>query len=79
MAFHVAIIKGEELLILPALASRYALWLGILVPVAGGLISGALLAYVVPTLRGSGIPQVKVAYASKAAGMPHPRARSANS
>ena len=65
VAFHLAIIKAEEILILPALASRYALWLGILVPVAGGLICGALLAYVVPGARGSGIPQVKVAYAIK--------------
>ncbi|HYJ90966.1 MAG TPA: chloride channel protein [Pyrinomonadaceae bacterium] len=65
VAFHVAIIKAEELLMGAALASTHALWLGILTPVAGGLICGALLTYVVPGARGSGIPQVKVAFAIK--------------
>ncbi|MFL6257742.1 MAG: chloride channel protein [Pyrinomonadaceae bacterium] len=34
-------------------------------PLLGGLLSGVLLQYVVPDARGSGIPQVKVAYAVK--------------
>jgi CIC family chloride channel protein len=33
--------------------------------VAGALIAGALLVYVVPNARGSGIPQVKIAYSAK--------------
>jgi len=37
----------------------------LLVPTVGGLVSGALLQYVVPNARGSGIPQVKVAYAGR--------------
>lgn len=40
------------------------LWV-ILVPSAGALVSGVMLHYV-PGARGSGVPQVKVAYASKA-------------
>ena len=32
-------------------------------PPLGGLAGGALLRYVVPLARGSGIPQVKAAYA----------------
>jgi len=47
-------------------APRYSwvIWT-ILVPTLGGLISGVLLEFVVPNARGSGIPQVKVAYAGK--------------
>jgi CIC family chloride channel protein len=37
----------------------------VLTPLLGGLLSGFLLRYVVPDARGSGIPQVKVAYAVK--------------
>ncbi|HEY2407480.1 MAG TPA: chloride channel protein, partial [Polyangiaceae bacterium] len=40
----------------------WMLWT-ILVPTLGGLACGALLQYVVPNARGSGIPQVKVAFA----------------
>src|SRR5690242_20658340 len=36
VAFHLAIIKAEDLLMGAALASKYALWLGILTPIAGG-------------------------------------------
>ncbi|MEO6419926.1 MAG: chloride channel protein, partial [Polyangiaceae bacterium] len=35
----------------------------VLTPIVGALISGALLQYVVPNARGSGIPQVKIAFA----------------
>ncbi len=37
----------------------------IMIPTLGGLVCGAILQYVVPGARGSGVPQVKVAYAIK--------------
>lgn len=43
---------------------RWIAW-GILTPALGGLAAGLLLKYVVPNARGSGVPQVKVAFASK--------------
>ncbi len=46
------------------------IWWTILTPTAGGLLSGALLKYVVPGARGSGIPQVKVAYAIRGGRVP---------
>jgi CIC family chloride channel protein len=46
------------------------IWWTILTPTIGGLLSGALLHYVVPGARGSGIPQVKVAYAIKGGRVP---------
>jgi CIC family chloride channel protein len=72
VAFHLAIIKTEDLLINAALAAPgYKwVWLTILTPTLGGLLSGVLLAYVVPGARGSGIPQVKVAYAVKGGRLP---------
>jgi len=72
VAFHLAIIKAENFLIDAALVApgyNWA-WLTILTPTFGGLLSGALLAYVVPGARGSGIPQVKVAYAVKGGRLP---------
>jgi CIC family chloride channel protein len=72
VAFHLAIIKAENLLINAALLApgyKWA-WLTILTPTLGGLLSGALLAYVVPGARGSGIPQVKIAYAVKGGRLP---------
>jgi CIC family chloride channel protein len=65
VAFHLSIIWAEEWLIDPALHSSNYGWLAILTPVLGGLVSGVLLTYVVPGARGSGIPEVKVAYAIK--------------
>ena len=62
VSFHLAIIKTENLLIGVALSSSHFALFGILTPTLGGLLSGALLTYVVPGARGSGIPQVKVAY-----------------
>ena len=43
-------------------------WIGwtLAVPTAGGLAAGLLLHYLVPNARGSGIPQVKIAYAMPA-------------
>jgi CIC family chloride channel protein len=65
VAFHLAIRRAEHLLVENALELSSPGWIamGVLVPAAGGLVSGALLAYVVPEARGSGIPQVKTAYA----------------
>lgn len=72
VAFHLAIIKAEGVLINAAmLAPGYKwMWLTVLTPTLGGLLSGALLAYVVPGARGSGIPQVKVAYEVKGGRLP---------
>src|SRR4051812_10506895 len=65
VAFHVAIRITEEALIGRAMSApgRSWIWWTILTPMIGGLLSGLLLQYVVPDARGSGIPQVKVAYA----------------
>src|SRR5689334_22032199 len=70
--FHLAIIKAEARLIDPAMAASSPrwIWLTILTPTAGGLLSGILLHFVVPGARGSGIPQVKVAYAIKGGRVP---------
>lgn len=70
VAFHLGIIWAEEQLIAPAMASPNYAILAILTPVAGGLIAGLLLTYVVPGARGSGIPNVKVAYAIKGGRLP---------
>ena len=65
--FHLSIIGTENCSIDRAMSAsgRSWIWWTILTPTIGGLISGALLQYVVPGARGSGIPQVKVAYAIK--------------
>ena len=51
-------------------SGRSWIWWTILTPTIGGLLSGVLLQYVVPGARGSGIPQVKVAYAIKGGRVP---------
>src|SRR5690349_15444200 len=51
-------------------ATPHWMWLTVLTPTAGGLLSGALLYFLVPGARGSGIPQVKVAYAVKGGRVP---------
>ncbi len=70
VAFHVSIGWAEDLLIGPALASPHMMWLGIVTPAIGGLLCGVLLTYVVPGARGSGIPQVKVAFAVRGGRLP---------
>jgi CIC family chloride channel protein len=67
VAFHLAIRATEQQLIGRAMsAPGYSwIWWTVLTPLLGGLLSGVLLQYVVPDARGSGIPQVKVAYAVK--------------
>lgn len=68
VAFHQSIRAVETLTIDRAYASAGDSWIAwvILVPACGALVSGVML-YYVPGARGSGIPQVKVAYASKRA------------
>jgi len=65
LAFHLAIQLAERLLVGNAIALGG--WQGttlvVLSPAAGGLAAGMLLTWVVPGARGSGIPQVKRAYA----------------
>ncbi|MEP6945875.1 MAG: chloride channel protein [Acidobacteriota bacterium] len=72
VSFHLAIIECEKLLIEPAISapggSGYLML--VLVPTLGGLVSGIALYYVVPGARGSGIPQVKVAYSVKGGRLP---------
>src|SRR5258705_10101138 len=67
VAFHLSIIKAEHLMIDRAMAAQGHSWVywTILTPTLGGIFSGILLYYVIPAARGSGIPQVKVAYAVK--------------
>lgn len=65
VAFHLAIRVAEELLIERALTAPGWSWIfwTILSPTLGGLFAGACLTWLVPGARGSGIPQVKAAYA----------------
>ena len=67
MAFHFSIHFAEELFFNRAIVAPGGQWIvwGILTPALGGLAAGILLKYVVPNARGSGVPQVKVAYASR--------------
>jgi CIC family chloride channel protein len=69
VAFHELIELVSRFAIDPALAAPGHSWIGwtLVVPTLGGLASGLLLQYVVPNARGSGIPQVKVAYAGRGA------------
>ena len=65
VAFHVSIIRLEALFIERAnTASGHSwIWWTILSPTIGGLVAGVGLTYFAPAAAGSGIPQVKVAYA----------------
>lgn len=65
VAFHVAIDAAAARTIDRAMSLPGHAWIGwtIGVPAAGGLLAGILLHRVVPNARGSGIPQVKIAYA----------------
>jgi chloride channel protein, CIC family len=67
VAFHLTINLVTRYAIDPALAAPGHAWIPwtLIVSTLGGLASGALLQYVVPNARGSGIPQVKVAYAGR--------------
>lgn len=65
VTFHFAIQVASHMLIEPAMnaPSRMRIVWTIVTPTIGGLLAGALLTYVVPNARGSGIPQVKLAFA----------------
>jgi len=67
VAFHLLIDVISSLAIDRALSVPGHAWIPwtLLVPTLGGLLSGAFLQHVVPNARGSGIPQVKVAYAKR--------------
>jgi CIC family chloride channel protein len=69
VAFHVAITLAQHLLIDRAMAAPGRTWIGwtLATPTLGALVCGVLLQYVVPNARGSGVPQVKVAFAVKGA------------
>ena len=66
VAFHLSIGYAESQLIEPAMHAPGRSWMfwTIATPVLGALVCGALLEYVVPNARGSGIPQVKTAFAT---------------
>jgi CIC family chloride channel protein len=65
VAFHVSITLASHALIDQAMNAPGRSWIGwtVATPTLGALACGALLQYVVPNARGSGIPQVKVAFA----------------
>ena len=67
VAFHICTLRLEALCIVPAsTAPGYRwVWLTILTPALGGLVAGLGLYYWVPAAAGSGIPQVKVAFARR--------------
>ena len=67
VVFHFSIDFAEKLLFDRAIAAPGNLWIvwGVATPALGGLAAGILLKYVFPNARGSGVPQVKVAYASR--------------
>jgi len=69
VAFHLLIGFVERHLIDVAMSASGRSWIAwtIVTPFAGALVCGALLEYVVPNARGSGIPQVKVAFATRGA------------
>lgn len=64
VAFHLTIHFFEAHLIERALDAPGHSWMAwtLIAPTLGGVLCGVLLQYVVPNARGSGIPQVKVAF-----------------
>lgn len=70
VAFHEAIRFAQELVIDRAIEGDVWHWVPalLLAPTIGGAITGAFLQYVLPTAAGSGIPQVKTAYALDTSG-----------
>jgi len=67
VAFHVAITFASHMLIDRAMSASGHSWVGwtLATPTLGAIACGILLQYVVPNARGSGIPQVKVAFAAR--------------
>jgi CIC family chloride channel protein len=72
VGYHEAIFFVTHRLVDRALAAPGWHWIvwTIATPAAGGAICGLLLRYVFPGARGSGIPQVKIAFASRAGVVP---------
>jgi chloride channel protein, CIC family len=72
VAFHLSIMGLEALFIdrANAAAGHSWIWWTIVCPAIGGLVAGVGLTYWVPAAAGSGIPQVKVAYALRAGLVP---------
>jgi len=67
VAFHLSIMWAESLMIDRANTAPGHSWIfwTILTPAIGGLVAGLGLYYLAPAAAGSGIPQVKVAYAMR--------------
>lgn len=65
VAFHAAIVAADAALITRAQRAAGPWWIvfTLLCPTLGGLAAGLVLTYAYPAARGSGIPQVKAAYA----------------
>ncbi|MDP9002960.1 MAG: chloride channel protein [Myxococcota bacterium] len=65
VAFHIAITLASHALIDQAMSAPGRSWIGwtLATPTLGALACGVVLQYVVPNARGSGIPQVKIAFA----------------
>jgi CIC family chloride channel protein len=72
VAFHLSIKFAEGQLIDRAMTTSGGSWIAwtIITPTLGGILCGVLLAFIVPDARGSGIPQVKVAYSVRGGRMP---------
>ena len=66
VAFHLSTLAVEAMFINRATAAsgHSWIWWTILTPALGGLVAGVGLTYFVPAAAGSGIPQVKVAFAN---------------
>jgi len=67
VAFHSSVLRLEALCINPATSApgHSWIWLTILTPAVGGMVAGLGLYFWVPAAAGSGIPQVKVAFANR--------------
>lgn len=65
VAFHLSIEFAERSMIARAMSAPGRWWIlwTLVTPTLGGLVCGALLEFVAPAARGSGIPQVKLAFA----------------
>jgi CIC family chloride channel protein len=67
VAFHLFIDLVARVAIEPAQSAPGLAWIPwtLIVPALGGLVSGVILERYLPNARGSGIPQVKVAYTAR--------------
>jgi CIC family chloride channel protein len=69
VAFHLTIRAATAMAVTRAMNApgHVWMWATIAVPTLGAIAAGVLLTYVAPNARGSGIPQVKVAFAVRGA------------